>query len=266
MSQNNPPPSNSPGSRAPYPPRMAGAVSRPIKQVQPTVSYVLLAITIFVFLLQLISRWAYNGTDAVALLGMKVNLLIEHGQVWRLVTPMFLHSSILPTGLMHIGFNMYALYIFGPGLERMYGHSRFLALYFLAGFAGNVLSFLLSPANSLGASTAVFGLIAAEAVFLYQNRGMIQNSQRMLTNLITIAVINLAIGFAPGMNIDNLGHLGGLLGGAMFAWFGGPLLAVQGYPQPVLVDERTPRQSLMAGLGVFVVFSLLALMEIFLVK
>jgi rhomboid protease GluP len=257
MSQNNPPPGNSPGPRSPYPPRMAGADARPIPQVQPTVSYVLLGLTVFVYLIQYITQWTY-GADVAAMLGMKVNASILAGQVWRLVTPMFLHGSIL-----HLGFNMYALYIFGPGLERMYGHGRFLALYFLAGYAGNVLSFMLSPANSLGASTAIFGLIAAEAVFLYQNRGMIQNSQRMLTNLITIAVINLAIGFAPGMNIDNLGHLGGLLGGAMFAWFGGPLLAVKGYPQPVLVDERTPTQSLWAGVGVFAVFSLLALMEFF---
>jgi hypothetical protein len=95
---------------------------------------------------------------------------------------------------------------------------------------------------------------------------MIQNARRMLTNLISIAVINLVIGFAPGMNIDNLGHLGGLLGGAMFAWFGGPILGVRsGYEKPVLVDQRTPRQVLLAGVGVFTIFALLALMEIFLV-
>jgi rhomboid protease GluP len=241
------------------PPTITGTTARPIRPIQPTASYVIMAVTVFAFLIQYITQWTY-GTDLAAFLGMKVNTAIEAGQIWRLITPVFLHGSIL-----HLGFNMYALYAFGPSLERMYGHGRFLALYFLAGFAGNVLSFLLSANPSLGASTAVFGLLAAEAVFLYQNRSVIRSAQRMLTNLITIAVINLLIGFAPGMNIDNLGHLGGLLGGAMFAFFGGPILAYEGYPQPVLVDKRTPNQTLAAGLGVFIVFGLLALMEIFLV-
>jgi len=255
----NQPPEFGSGSESPIPPVMTGisANSRVIKPIVPVVTYTLLGLTIFVFALQYFTQWTYGGVDAAALIGMKVNRLIEAGQYWRLITPMFLHGSIL-----HLGFNMYALYIFGPNLERFYGHGRFLALYLLSGFAGVVLSFLLSPSNSLGASTAIFGLLAAEGVFLYQNRSMLQSAQRMLTNLITIAVINLVIGFAPGMNIDNLGHLGGLLGGFMFAWFGGPLLAAEGYPQRVLVDQRTSRQTLLAGLGVFVVFGLLALMEI----
>ena len=252
MSQYNSPPAAS------SPPRRVAVDGRPIRPIQPTVTYVLLGLTIFTFLIQYITEWTY-GADLAAMFGMKINTAIEGGQIWRLITPVLLHGSLL-----HLGFNMYALYIFGPNLESMYGHGRFLALYLLSGFAGNVLSFLLSPGNSLGASTAIFGLLAAEGVFLYQNSGMIRSAQRMLTNLIAIAVINLVIGFAPGMNIDNLGHLGGLLGGAMFAWFGGPLLAVRtGYEQPVLVDQRTPRQVLMAGVGVFTVFALLALMEIF---
>ena len=239
---------------------MASAEGRLIRPIQPTVTYVLLGLTIFTFVIQYITEYTY-GVDVAAMFGMKINTAIEAGQIWRLITPILLHGSLL-----HLGFNMYALFIFGPNLESMYGHGRFLALYLLSGFAGIVLSFLLSPGPSLGASTSIFGLLAAEGVFLYQNSSMIQNARRMLTNLISIAVINLVIGFAPGMNIDNLGHLGGLLGGAMFAWFGGPILGVRsGYEKPVLVDQRTPRQVLMAGVGVFTVFALLALMEIFLV-
>jgi rhomboid protease GluP len=85
--------------------------------------------------------------------------------LWRLFTPLLLHGSIA-----HIGFNMYALFIIGPGLERYYGHLRFLVLYLLAGFAGNVFSFLFTPALSVGASTAIFGLVAAQGVFLYRHR------------------------------------------------------------------------------------------------
>ena len=259
MSQYQQPPEYDSRPESPVPPVIPGlsGTSRVIRPITPTVTYSLLGLTVFVFLLQMIGQWTYGGLDVAALYGMKVNRLIEAGQFWRLITPMFLHG-----GLLHLGFNMYALFILGPNLERMYGHARFLALYLLSGFAGIVLSFLLSPGNSLGASTAIFGLLAAQGVFLYQNRSMLQSAQRMLTNLITIAVINLVIGFAPGMNIDNLGHLGGLLGGFMFAWFGGPLLAVEGYSQRVLVDQRTWRQTLLAGVGVLIVFGSLALMEI----
>ena len=97
----------------------------------PIVTYSLMGITIIVFLLQQASIFLLNGTDLPAVFGMKVNELILDGQIWRLFTPMFLHGSIL-----HLGFNMYALYIFGPGLERAYGHGRYSALYLLAGFAG----------------------------------------------------------------------------------------------------------------------------------
>src|SRR5258706_14469805 len=97
---------------------------------------------------------------------MKINQAIMAGQLWRLLTPMFLHDD---TFILHIGFNMYALVIIGSDLERRFGDWRYLLLYALAGFAGNVFSFLLSPAPSLGASTAIFGLFAAQMVFLYRN-------------------------------------------------------------------------------------------------
>ena len=62
--------------------------------------------------------------------------LVTAGQFWRLITPMFLHI-----GEIHFAVNMYSLYVLGPGLERHYGHARFLALYLIAGFAGNVVSY-----------------------------------------------------------------------------------------------------------------------------
>jgi rhomboid protease GluP len=217
--------------------------------VPPTATYVLLGITVLVFLAQMASQSLLGG-DLPAALGLKVNSLIAQGEVWRLITPLFLHASIL-----HIGFNMYALYLFGPGLERHFGHARFLALYFLSGFAGNVMSMIFSPAPSLGASTAIFGLLGAEGVFLYQNRKLFGSfARRALTNIVLIAVINLAIGFSPG--IDNWGHLGGLIAGTLFAWLGGPILEVQGIlPNLSLSDQREEREVLVAGLVVGVLFA-----------
>ena len=162
------------------------------------------------------------GTDIPAAWGVKANNLIMQGQVWRLFTPIFLHGSIL-----HIGFNMYALFYIGPTLERFYGRQRFLALFLLSGFAGNVISFMFSPYPSLGSSTAIFGLLGAEGVLIYQNREIFGNvARRALSQVVIIAAVNLIIGLTPG--IDNWGHIGGLIGGTLFAWFGGPLLQKQG--------------------------------------
>lgn len=96
----------------------------------PWVSYTLLGLTTLVFLLQLATQ-SMLGYDLPAAVGAKVNELIVAGQYWRLLTPVFLHANF-----MHFGFNMYALFVLGPGLERLYGHERFIYLYFLGALAG----------------------------------------------------------------------------------------------------------------------------------
>ena len=204
-----------------------------VPNVRPYVTYGLLVITILFYLLQLGGRYLLN-LDIVTYLGIKVNDLIRQGEVWRLLSPVFLHGSIL-----HIGFNMYALYVYGRGLEARFGHVRFTLLYFLSALAGNVLSFVLTPNPSLGASTAVFGLIAAEGAFLMQNRQVFGNRvNRSLMNLLYVAGINLFIGFTTS-GVDNFGHIGGILGGLIFTWFGGPRWKVEGIsPYYHLVDER----------------------------
>ena len=204
---------------------------------KPVVTYTILALTIVVFGLQYLSRTlSANQYDWPYLLGAKVNDLILAGQVWRLITPILLHASIL-----HIGFNMYALFVIGPQLERFYGHKRFLLLYLVTGFTGNVLSFVLSPNPSIGASTAVFGLVAAEAVFIYTNRKLFgERARSMLVNLEVVILVNLMLGLQPG--IDNWGHLGGLLGGLIFSWFAGPVFKMSISTDALnyqLVDSRT---------------------------
>ena len=245
-------PASQPVARAPQ-------VQVQLPQHRPIVTYVLLGVTVVIFLLQYVGINTLGG-DIVAYYGLKVNDLILRGQYWRLITPMFLHGSIL-----HLGFNMYALYLFGPGLESQYGHKRFLVLYLLGGFAGNVMSFLFSDANSLGSSTAIFGLLGAEGVFIYQNRKILgARAQRGLVQLIVLAVVNFMFGLTPGSGIDNWGHLGGLLGGTLFAWFGGPILQVEGiYPNLKLIDRRQPSEVIWAAVGVLVLFGGLAAVAIF---
>lgn len=227
-------------------------ISIPFPSRPPLVAYTLLGLCVLVYIAQLATQ-QWLGYDWPAAWGVKWNEGILHGQLWRLFTPMFLHGSIY-----HILFNMYALGNIGPGLERQYGHARFLALYVLAGFAGNVASFLLTSSPSLGSSTAIFGLLGAEGVLLYQNKHMFGGTaQRALRNVVSIAVINLVIGMSPG--IDNWGHVGGLIGGTLFAWLGGPLLQVEGmFPNLAITDRREAGQVWLAAFVVGCVFAFLA--------
>jgi rhomboid protease GluP len=192
----------------------------------------LIALTVLVFLLQSLSSYVV-GYDLPEYWFAKVNEFILQGQLWRLVTPILLHGSVL-----HILMNMYALFIIGPVIERSYGKVRFLVLYLLAGVFGNVLSFLFTSEPSLGASTSIFGLIAAQAIYVYRNRVFFgRAAQPMLINIAIIIFINLAIGFIPG--IDYWGHLGGLIGGLIFAWLAGPVYqAVESPFGTALVEKK----------------------------
>lgn len=215
----------------------------------PYATYSLIVLTVTVFILQNLSTWLLK-VDYPAALGVKFGDYIRAGQVWRLITPMFLHGSLL-----HIGFNMYALFTFGRGMEARFGWLRFLALYFLSGFAGNVLSFVMTPSASLGASTAVFGLLAAEGIFLFQNRELLRGQAgRAISNLVFMAGFNLMIGFTI-KGVDNWGHIGGLLGGLLFAWWGAPYWKVEGiYPDFRVVDERKGHGLLAGSLAVLLMF------------
>jgi rhomboid protease GluP len=130
-----------------------------------------------------------------------------------LVTANFLHI-----GFIHLGFNSYALFLFGPQVERYFGRRRFFVLYMLAGIGGSVLSYVGSRALSAGASGAIFGLVGAMTVFFAIYRDAFgQQGRRQLSSLLMITGFNLVWGFTnPG--IDNLGHIGGLLVGLALGW------------------------------------------------
>jgi rhomboid protease GluP len=216
----------------------------------------LIVVTTLMFAVQYLLQ-SITGRDILFLYGGKINQLIMMGQVWRLLTPVLLHGSIL-----HIALNMYALYVIGRRLERFYGPWRFLLLYILSAFSGNVLSFVLTPAPSLGASTAIFGIFAAEGMFIFQNRKLFGQfrTRQAIINLGIILMINLTYGFMPATNIDNMGHIGGLLGGIFFAWKAGPVLKLGGQPPFLTVsDERQKGDIVLASLVVLVGFMIIAL-------
>ena len=188
--------------------------SRPgFKQFPGT--YSLIAITLFVFLWQFLSV-EYFQFDWLLELGAKSRPEILAGEVWRFLTPIFLHVTI-----PHVLINMYSLYAIGPAVERFFGTARFVAIYFLCGIAGVILSLALSPYPSAGASGAIFGLLGSLGAFLYLHRGLFGRFGRLqLRQIVLVALMNLGLGLMPG--IDNWGHLGGLLAGVALTLSLGP--------------------------------------------
>lgn len=215
----------------PAPPPAPPPAGRPARLWLPLhrrwATYLLLGAIGLVFLGQLALAPGPADVDPILAWGAKVNALILQGEWWRLITPIFIHGSLL-----HFAFNAYALYSLGGEIERFYGGGRFLVLFFYAGLAGSAASFVLSPAASVGASGAIFGLIAAQAVLLYRNRRLLGERARAgLQNILLIAAVNLFIGLQAGSRIDNWAHLGGLAGGLAMAWALGPVWQLEARPQ-----------------------------------
>jgi rhomboid protease GluP len=226
-----------------------------LPQSAPYMTYTILGVTVFFFVLQLLSLFIFGsysgGTDILELYGALIGKAVHQGQIWRLITPILLHDTSFP--FLHILFNMYALYILGIGIENTFGHNRFLLLYLLGGFSGNVMSFLISSQNysfSIGASTAIFGLIGAEGIFLIQNRKMFAGRfGAAIRNVIFIIVLNLfVIGSLPF--IDSWGHIGGLLGGLIFTWFAGPIWDVEGIQPNLQIVDRRELSGVITGVAV----------------
>ena len=223
---------------------------------KPIVTIILIVITSVIFIVQYLVQMS-TGYDLLFFFGGKINEFIMQGEVWRLLTPVLLHG-----GILHLVLNMYALFMIGNRLERFYGPGRFLLMYVLSAFAGNVLSFVLTPAPSLGASTAIFGIFAAEGMFIFQNRTLFgpTRTRQAITNLVMILLINLTYGFLGRSLIDNMGHIGGFLGGVFFAWKAGPTLKLTGAPPFLSIsDSRRRSDIVIASLVVFIGFTIIAL-------
>ena len=221
---------------------LAPAVRLPL--AKPVVTNILLGLVGLAFLAEVIVSRSITDISTAASItaGAQLNSLIVGGDYWRLLSAVFLHA-----GLMHLAFNGWALYSVGRDMESLLGSSWFIAIYLLAGLAGNVAYYLLGPnVPSLGASGAIFGLIGAEAAFFLRNRPLLGRFGRQrLGNLAMMIGINLVFGFTvPGIN--NIAHLGGLLTGFGLGWFMAPHFQVEWSlvgAEPVgMMRDRTSKQ------------------------
>ena len=176
----------------------------------PVVTYVLIGLCVLLNLLQRVPGLEVTNQLAFA-------PALAGQEPWRFVTAAFLHATGGPFGLVHILFNMYALFLVGPYLEHLFGRLRFAALYLLSALGGSVAFELLTPdvtalgflSSTVGASGAVFGLFGALLVA--------QRRRRMpLQSVVGVLGINLMIGFfLPGIAWQ--AHLGGAVVGAAAA-------------------------------------------------
>jgi membrane associated rhomboid family serine protease len=175
----------------------------------PRVSYALMAMNVVAFLFEQgqfsIGGGGLHGKVVEEGVLYRSAIAVGH-QYWRLVTAGFLHENLL-----HIGFNMYLLYLLGTMLEPAIGSARFLAIYLTALLAGSFGALLATAAPSLGASGAIFGLMGA-AVIELRARGF----SVMQSGIGGLIIINLIFTFTFS-NISVGAHVGGLIGGALAA-------------------------------------------------
>ena len=184
------------------------------------VTLALIAVNVLVFATEvLLSGMRFEvPTPVLVEMGAMYAPLVQAGELFRLFTPMFLHMD-----LMHLAFNMVALYSVGEVLERVLGRGNFLLLYFVGGITGNAVSYAADvllgggPTVSAGASTSVFGLFVAVALLGVLHKGNRRMFAEYSKGMLGIIGVNVSYTLlVPSISVS--GHLGGALGGlvAMF--------------------------------------------------
>ncbi len=204
------------------------------------VTYGTIGFTVIVFIFQWLGAYVNgNGVvcgqgDVICQVGAKINQAIAAGEIWRFVTPIFIHVDI-----WHILVNMYSLHAVGPSVEMFYGKQRTAIVYLLSGISGVAFSLAFNSYVSVGASGAIFGIVGALALFLFRHRNIFGAvAKNQLQRIIFIIFLNLMLGTSA--MIDNWGHIGGLLGGIFIGWFIGPQWEIIQTPEQPnrLVDKR----------------------------
>ena len=178
-----------------------------------TVTWVLVGLNVLFYLVE----WVYPRiVDYFDMIGSAYDPTIHqtvgvaNDQWYRLLTSAFLPPPGLSgLGPLDIAFNMWALILVGPALERLLGHVRYLTVYLVSAIGGSVMFYLIGPANveALGASGAIFGLFGAW--FVVARRLRLDSRW-----IVTVVVLNLVIGFVvPGIAWQ--AHVGGILAGGL---------------------------------------------------
>ena len=174
------------------------------------VTKILIALNLVVYLITAMQGAGLNNPvgGSLYLKWVLFGPFVAQGDWWRLITAMFLHGFLL-----HLAFNMFALYVIGGPVEEYLGRVRFLLLYLVSGLAGSAGALIQSPTTPVvGASGAIFGILGAMLILEWQATG------RLGGTAATLILVNLALNFglnSTGGSISIGGHLGGLVGGIL---------------------------------------------------
>ena len=180
-----------------------------------TITVALIAINVLVFLAMVASGVSFTQPTPLDVFkwgGDFGPATVGQHQWWRLLTSCFLHF-----GIIHIGMNMYVLYLIGPFIQTVFGRLRYLLIYFIAGLAGSIVSVWVHPtAVGAGASGAIFGLYGAVFGFLLiKRRSLNPEAMKSIAKSAGIFVLyNVVYGSISGTT-DLSAHLGGLLAGLL---------------------------------------------------
>ena len=182
---------------------------RPQKDYYVTPMILILNVLIFLAMVASGAGFIDFKIDALIRWGGNLPSLTRGGEWWRLFTSTFLHG-----GLLHVGFNMYALIYVGPILERVMGNIKFLALYVASGIIASGASLWWHGENdivSIGASGAIFGTFGCFLALLLLKKFTPEFKKAFLPNILFFVGFNLLYGMQGG--IDNAAHIGGLVSG-----------------------------------------------------
>ncbi|MDD3392621.1 MAG: rhomboid family intramembrane serine protease [Bacilli bacterium] len=174
------------------------------------VTYGLITLNILIFfMMYLFGNGSYDSNTLLDF-GASYGPFIKNGEYYRLLSSAFLHI-----GLLHLTFNMYALYIIGKQLEGFYGPVKYLIIYLFSAITGNLLSILFSTnVIGAGASGAIFGLLGSLLYFGYHYRVYLGSTIR--SQILPLIFLNLFLGYIS-TGVDNVAHIGGLIGGLLIS-------------------------------------------------
>lgn len=177
----------------------------------PVLTYFIVGVNLLVYAWMLFTFSTTESSQALILTGANFRpMIVIFNEWWRLLTAGFIHI-----GFEHLAMNLLSIYFVGTELERIMGKWRFLMVYLISILGGNVLSFALANSGTLsaGASTGIFGLFTAYIVLgqMYPESAYLKMRAQSFTTLI---VLNIVLNIFSG-RVDNWGHLGGALFGAL---------------------------------------------------
>ena len=174
----------------------------PLLLKSPTIMLVLANVIVYVYTSILSGNFLETNMSVMSSLGQFNYYVLNYGYYWQLFTSMFVHAN-----LAHLANNMIFLLIFGFRAEELFTEKEYLAIYFVSGLFGNILTLLLGPdVVSVGASGAIFGMFGACIVYIYQS-------------IIAVAFYSIILFMmSSGAGVNVFAHFGGLVIGLLLGY------------------------------------------------